>query len=600
MQIQTFDNFRWGLNLKTSTQIDDNQFTICNNYFYNNEKQLQTRRGFTTFGDSVGSKPITSYFFYKRDDNLESVAVCHAGNSAYEYDGTNWNSIKTWLSEYETIPWRTNRRTRRDYAVYKNVIYMGNWVDPYAKYDGSTYSEIWLNAAQTCTFNNATNQVSATTHWLSTWDEVKLVTSGWTFPAELNENEVYYVIGVDANNFQLTNVPHGSAISFTDNGTGTLQYRALTEPRCKYIEYLSDTLFGSGDYGNPNTLYYTNTAPSNWDDLNANVVVVGWDETGKITGMTELQQTVVTFKTNKIYSVNISTPSASPIDAQWWWYANRSIWSVNNSKVYLTSRGVDTLKARSGIGGANALSTDSLSENVRKLYSMIEEKQYEASCGLYIPEMNNYYIAIDTDDDNRPDTVLVYSSLTKWWTTYTLPSLYTFGRYINSDEEVLYLFASASGGQMYQFEKWFDDDDTPIETELQTKEFDFSDPLQQKVFSFVDITWLKQEWWTIDVRILVEWEEESFAQITDDNISLDEPVGSLWVWAIGLEPLGIESWDFESWLPMYRYKIRVPMYVRGDSIAVNMRASWVQHTLDKIKMWVNAETFTVFGYGNIG
>lgn len=81
--IQKFDG---GLNLTQSTNIEDNQFTVVRNMYYNKDKQIETRRGFTTFGNLIGASPITSYFHYQRDDNLENIAVCTAGTQMYAYD----------------------------------------------------------------------------------------------------------------------------------------------------------------------------------------------------------------------------------------------------------------------------------------------------------------------------------------------------------------------------------------------------------------------------------------------------------------------------------------------------------------------------------
>ena len=53
----------------------------------------------------------------------------------YKYDGSTWNSVKSGLIGNETIPGITENRVRVDYAVYKNIIYMMDGVNPYAKYD---------------------------------------------------------------------------------------------------------------------------------------------------------------------------------------------------------------------------------------------------------------------------------------------------------------------------------------------------------------------------------------------------------------------------------------------------------------------------------
>jgi len=48
--------------------------------------------------------------------------------------------------------------------------------------------------------------------------------------------------------------------------------------------------------------------------------------------------------------------------------------------------------------------------------------------------------------------MVVYSSLTGGRTQYTFPEIYDFGNYIDTDGNRQYLFASANGGQMYEYE----------------------------------------------------------------------------------------------------------------------------------------------------
>ena len=44
MAIKQYQNFNGGLNLNQSTDIADNELTIAKNVFYNNSKQIQSRR----------------------------------------------------------------------------------------------------------------------------------------------------------------------------------------------------------------------------------------------------------------------------------------------------------------------------------------------------------------------------------------------------------------------------------------------------------------------------------------------------------------------------------------------------------------------------
>jgi hypothetical protein len=116
-----------------------------------------------------------------------------SGTDMYKLDNTalTWASIKDSLTEFETASGKTTWRTRRDFAVYKNIIYLTNGVDKYASYNGTTYTEY---AAQ---------------------------------------------------------------------------------PKYRYINMVSDRLYGAGDDVNPSTIYYTAAAPADGSDLDNSAVVVG-------------------------------------------------------------------------------------------------------------------------------------------------------------------------------------------------------------------------------------------------------------------------------------------------------------------------------------
>lgn len=508
----TISDFRGGLNLTTNSDINDNQFQIANNVFYNEKGQIQTRYWYKKFGNPVGTNlPITSYFFFQRDDTLATKALCTSGTDMYEYDEStgNWSSIKSWLTDFEILyPWD---RTRRDFAVYKNVIYMCNWVDPYASYDWVTYTEY----------------------------------------------------------------------------TG--------QPSIRYISYLWDRLFWAGDDTNPISLYYTNAWATDWTAINTNVLVVGWDELGKINWLSELWQIILCMKSSKIYTIDVTNNVALPIDAHTWWFSDRTIANVWNAVVYLTDRWVDTLRPRQWVAGAWALETQPLDVNVKALTSKITEKQLNANCWWYIRPLNNYYISFTTDNNNVPDTTLVYSSLVNSWTRYTYPWLYDYGFYIDSDWVYHYLIASSTTDQLYEIESGFDDDWTPIPVEIKSKNFDFGQPWVYKTFDFIDIIGQKSRFSTIDLSIEVDGEIVGWWQITDVNITDLTAAQTL-----GTRPIGIDTltWTGSS-VDLYPFIVRVPLFATGNSINFGLNSSewiWVLH---KARIWVNQQPIDVFGYNNI-
>jgi len=514
IKIKRFD---WWLNLSITSDIGDNQFSVCKNMFYNQRGQLQTRYGMQYFGNAVWSlKPVSSYFFFQRDDTWATTALCASGTNMYRYNEatSNRSSIKSGLTEFETATNKTTRRTRRDYAVYKNVIYLTNGIDNYASYDWTTYS-------------------------------------------------VY-----------------------------------ATQPKYRYINMNTDRLLWAWVDVNPNTLYYTNAAPINWSIVDANAVVVWWDELWRINGLNELWNIILVIKSNKIYSVDVANERSDPIDAQTWGYSDRSISNVGNSLVYLTDRGIDTLKPRQSLAWASALESNPLDEDVRELTTKIRELNLNANCGWYIKRLGNYYITFDTNGDDIPDTTLVYNSIVKARTQYTLPAIYDYWFYITSTGEYKYLVASATEDRLYEIETWFDDLGESIEHEIKSKDFDFWEPWAFKTYEYIDLIGKKSKNLDIEVNIEVDGEIVGWWLITDAMITEFKPNESIWVRPIWTD--AITWWeDTDDWVDIYQYIARLPFYSTGSTVNFSMKSLWGTRTIDNARIMVDAQSIYVFWHANI-
>lgn len=591
MRAKEFKDLTWWLNLTQSDKLKDSEFKVLKNFFYNNSKQLQTRLGYTTFGNAIGSSPITSYFFFQHDETKARMAVCNSGTTFYKYNESteNRDSVQSNLIEYETLPQKTANRTRWDYAVYKNVIYTGDWVNPYASYDWTTYTQIGLtNVSSWISFDHTSNLVQKTWHSLSDWSEIFFYQG--TMPSEITLYQVYYVVNSNANDFQISTTKWWDVVSFTDNWSWTPWYKSLSEPRCRYLQYLWDRVYWAWDDSSPNTLYYTNAAPADGTNINQNALVVWWDEQGNITWLREYSQLVLTFKSWKIYAINVATPSADPVDSQTWWYWDRCIHSVWNWLVYFNERWIDTLKNRDWVSGAAGIESEPLSDNVRALIETIKEKQFDSWAAYYNKILNNYYFSFDTSNDNRPNTHLVYNSLVWAWSEYVLPPIYDYGHYVDSDWVVRHLFASASGWQMYEFEKWYDDNGTAIEYELESKDYDFWTEWL-KIFEFMTFSGYKQENWDVDITVMVDGEEIWVWVITDSNLDLGKPR-----WSLGVDSMGVEVlWGvWSDNLPMYPFRIRIPFYARWENISYRLKCTWVQLILETVWVKRDNEEETIF------
>lgn len=598
-QPKTFADFTWGLNANTTNAVGDKDLVIAENVFYNAAWQLQTRRGYRKFGSEIWANPITSYFFYQRDDTQAKVAICVSGSQMYYLDNSAARQPISWagnLIQYETIPWRTTKRTRWDFAVFKNKAYMCDGVNPYCSFDWTTFAQIGVWSGVVCTFDNATDLITKVWHWLAVNDEVYF-TAATTMPAWVTAYQIYYVSAVpSADTFQISTTPSGTAVNFTTNWTGTINYYKITEPRVRYLLINSWVCWSAGEDKNPITAYYSNalTWLSDLTNINTNLANIWPWENGVINGLTEYAQGVLIMKSEKIHYASLATGAfvSSPIDSEAWWYADRAIDTVGNSLVYFSDRGIDSVAKRTWVDGAWALESQPLSAKIRELLAQIDPVSYNSWCARYIKPVKNYHFMFDSNGDDVPDTMCVYSSLTGGRTTYTFPEIYDFGEYIDSDGNTQYLFASANGGQMYEYEYWFDDDGVAIQATVKTKNYNFGEWFYERI----EVEGRKEQWDEIDLTVYIDNEEAGAGEVTNSNLS---SVGSL---SIGVAPVGISSlwwWDATTGLELYRFKVRIPMYARGSEISLQLQSEWVQRIYEKMTVKHEWETYEVFPFNNI-
>lgn len=83
-----------------------------------------------------------------------------------------------------------------------------------------------VNDPITVTATNGSDTINATAHGLANGNKVQFSTDG-TMPAGLSENQDYFVITSAANTFQVSLTSGGTAVNFTDNGTGTHKVRRI-------------------------------------------------------------------------------------------------------------------------------------------------------------------------------------------------------------------------------------------------------------------------------------------------------------------------------------------------------------------------------------
>lgn len=505
--LKELNKLTWGINTSKESIRKEDEFYDIQNMYYNRRGALETRRGTSNFSDSVGSKPFTSLFFFQNDETWVRYLIGASGTNMYKYvEGTNsWSSIKSGLTEFEADG---VTRTKWSFAVYKNIIYMCDGVNSYAKWDGTTYTEY----------------------------------------------------------------------------AGT--------PKFRYIQYMGDRVFGAGVDATPNTLYYTSAAAAEANNP-ANVVVVGGDELGRINSIKELGSFICAGKTGKIYSINVSAPSSTPINSRSGIQSHRSIQNVEGSLLFFNEFGLDTLKQVSAISGTQALGTSILSENIRELFANIQPESYKRNCSLYAPLLNNYYFSFDANNVGSTDTTVVWSSSFWAFTRYVIPSAYDYCTYIDEDGEYRYLIAPSTGGQVLEIERGYDDRGLGIDwnCDYRTK-FGTDD---WKTFSWVQIRGRKNL--GVDATLTISIDGQSVSTCTIDDSFIEATANPYPVWVSPIGTLSIwGSSSISSNLDTYEFALRIPVEQTGQELGIKIE--WNEaplvFSLEQMRVEVNKEVISLF------
>lgn len=497
----------WGINTSKESLRKDDEFYDIVNMYYNRRGALETRRGIMNWWDNVGVDPFTSLFFFQNDETGVRYLVGVAGSVMYKYvEGTNsWTSIKTGLTKFEADG---VTRTKWCFAVYKNIIYMCDGVNNYARWDGTTYTEY-----------------------------------AWT-------------------------------------------------PKFRYIQYMGDRVFGAWVDAAPNTLYYTSAAAAEANNP-ANVVVVGGDELGRINSIKELGSFICAGKTQKIYSVNVATPSVTPLNSRSGIQSHRSVQNVEGSLVFFNDFGLDTLKQVAAISGTQALGTAVLSEKIRELFVNMIPDSYKTNASLYAPLLNNYYFSFDANNLGSTDTHVVYTSLFGAFTRYSIPSVNDYCTYIDTNGVYRYLIAPSTGWQALEIENGYDDRDVPIEWNCDYRTKFGSDDF--KTFSWVQIRGRKNLWVPATLTISVDGSAVSVCSIDDSFIEADSNPYPVWASPIGTLTIG-GGVGLSSEIDTFDFTLRIPIEVTGQElwIKIEWNESPLVFSLEQMRVEVNKEVISLF------
>jgi microcystin-dependent protein len=82
-------------------------------------------------------------------------------------------------------------------------------------------NDLGLGAGTTCTADDTTDTITATSHGLNNNDVVLFSNSGGTLPGGLSSNTIYYVVSATTDTFKVSTSQGGSAVDITSVGSGT-------------------------------------------------------------------------------------------------------------------------------------------------------------------------------------------------------------------------------------------------------------------------------------------------------------------------------------------------------------------------------------------
>ena len=646
------NDFSGGLSLVDPLSVQNNQFEVFKNFYYNKDKRAQTRRGYTKFGSLV-------------PDSVELINACDATTDwSVSGDGTNLT-----LAASGTVDITTEKgylgfwvKFPTGYAtdLTSVEVSIGSDSSNYYKWtltnpDANTATYISLNYSDaTATGTPVDTAIDFVEMEITTvagytgytdWfvDDIKSysadstnpVTSLFAFDSPVSDTILGKVlIATSGTNMFLYNE---TAVSWEQIESGLTEFETgSTTNRTrwdfvvykdivymvngvdnyrkwngvimsdvgsimgKYIAYMGDRVYAAGLATDPSTLYYTGALPANADALGSSLVI-GGDQEGQINGLKDFGNFILVLKDQKTYAFD-TTPAITPLDTQNGGYSNRSMKNVENGLLYFSERGIDNLAQRGGTVGAQSLASTPYSNPVRKELSKIVPAQYNANTALYAKELTNYYFAFDTGNDDKPDTTFVMSSLIgQSWSEYTYPAVYDFSTYTDAAGDRLNLMASANSGIIYQMENGFNDDTNEIEYELKTKKFDFGDFGQTKSCEWVDFVGIKSEGFDITAQLIADDGtilSEGF--ITDDNITSTISVATIGTTAIGTDSLTGEGSGEE--IDLFQYKARLYSGLTNfNSIQIRLysKGKTQQFTLDHLKMSIEGLESDMFSIDNL-
>jgi hypothetical protein len=241
---------------------------------------------------------------------------------------------------------------------------------------------------------------------------------------------------------------------------------------------------------------------------------------------------------------------------------------VENEVFILNEGGFNTLAQREATVGS--IRAQSLSDDISSIVDGIANK--DLMHGQYIDKLNNAYFFVDTTEDGKCDSCLVFSVLTKRWTEYNNYSYSDSCVYEDSNGNFYFLGGSAITGRVDSLEDGYTDNGNPILSEITTKSFDFDTPEILKTFETVELFGFINGTALVKCKVCVD-DEEVTSEITfhGEDYVVEGDLSGLAVNPLGSKPLADATTDnIDIKTILYPFKARIPMAYTGSRIKIEL------------------------------
>jgi len=222
-------------------------------------------------------------------------------------------------------------------------------------------------------------------------------------------------------------------------------------------------------------------------------------------------------------------------------------------------------------------------------------RNVETNAAVYWEKINQYYLAVDSNNSGFNDTILVYDTLVKAWTTWNSVNANDFALYVDSDGLEHLVYASEYSGRVVELEIGYSDNEVEISTELGTKQFDFDEPALAKEYREYDIVGYISE--SAELTVIAEIDGVEVATDIIYGSSYADSGESI---SLGVTPVGtvaLTGGDIVAGeITLNAFKARLPVYQTGVETRIKLSSNkkntaWV---LNRIQIVPEPQSFDYF------